>query len=1173
MRSLPVPGSREGGNMTSVFISYSRKDKTAAEKLTEKLKRENLDFWIDWTGIDPATDFWIEIEKGIEQADNFLFLLSPASVKSNVCGAEIEYAIQNGKRLIPVVVRNVKQTNVHEKMQKLNWIFFRDQEELKTNFTSLITAIYTDQPWVQFQRRLLVRAKDWERADHENSLLLRGKDLQDAESQLALNALKEPQPTPLQREYVLRSRQVSDRQRRIVTGIAIAGLTALALLAAFGLWQANVATENANVAVSNASTAQSASTMAVAQEEIAQVNADTAATAQAQAEEEARISRANQHAALAQAKAQRQLDLSILLSLEAYREEKNFYTRGALWDIVRASPQLQNFLNGHTDDVYAVAFSPEGHLIASAGADQTIILWDAKTGSPIGDPLVGHVGYITEIVFSPDGKSLASASADFSIILWDVETHAPIEVLVPGHNQPIQAIAFSPDGKYLASGGEDGAIILRDMVAKHFSHYWTLGENVIVWSVAFSQDGSMLASGSSDSRIMLWDLQTAQQIDGSFQGHSSEVFSLAFSPDRKTLASGSRDRTIRIWDLASGEQIGQPLVGHASYVNSIAFSSDGSRLASGSGDTDVILWDVATHQPIGEPFEGHSDWVKSVAFSPDGKTLASGSQDRSVIVWNVERRPLISQILEGHSDLVLSVAFSPDGKTIASGSRSRDNAVILWDVERDEDWDVAVGKVSKQVLTGEHRDGVYTVAFSQDGKMLASGSYDKTIILWDVQTGRPIGKPLAGHSGTVTSLAFSPDRKILASGSDDALIILWDIETGRPIDEPLEGHSAWISSLAFRPDGTQLASASGDFTARLWDVEGHRPLEEPIAGLFGLAFNPDGTLLAVGNSDSDIVLYETETYTPIGQPFEGHTSFINSIAFSPSDGRLFASVANDNKVILWDVETHQPMGQPLEEHTDFVKGVAFNPDGTLMATGSNDTTVILWDVSIASWIHKLCERVGRNFTPVEWLQYFPDREYDATCRTLPKHPSVYRQLAEAMLIDGERSRLPEEALASLERQMGLDPAIEDPAGESAKLVGDLVLLEIFEEADNGRWQEVLALIDQAKKNRLPLDRLLNNLYYLNVLCRYGGLNGYAIEVLDYCERAVDLAPTLAYIRDSRGLVHALTGDSAAAIEDFQFYIESYPAQTAVQQRQQWIIDLRAGINPFTPAVLSQLRNQ
>ncbi len=191
--------------MAKIFISYSRKDIDFAKRLTGELQKNNVDFWIDWEGIPPTVDWWKEIQKGIEESDIFLFLISPDSTTSKVCGQEINCAVQNGKRLIPMVVRETQWGEAHLTLGHLNYIFFREQDDFQAALQNLLTAIHTDYDWVQVHRRLQVKALEWERNNRENSFLLRGKDLRDAEAQLNVNSEKEPHPTGLQLEYVAQS--------------------------------------------------------------------------------------------------------------------------------------------------------------------------------------------------------------------------------------------------------------------------------------------------------------------------------------------------------------------------------------------------------------------------------------------------------------------------------------------------------------------------------------------------------------------------------------------------------------------------------------------------------------------------------------------------------------------------------------------------------------------------------------------------------------------------------------------------------------------------------------------------------------------------------------------------------------------------------------------------------
>ena len=289
-----------------------------------------------------------------------------------------------------------------------------------------------------------------------------------------------------------------------------------------------------------------------------------------------------------------------------------------------------------------------------------------------------------------------------------------------------------------------------------------------------------------------------------------------------------------------------------------------------------------------------------------------------------------SNVLGRHATWVRSVAFSPDGKLLASGSW--DTTIGLWNVETGREI---------RVLTG-HTRGVESVAFSPDGKLLASGSWDNTIGLWNVETGREI-RVLTGHTRGVESVAFSPDGKLLASGSWDTTIGLWNVETGREI-RVLTGHTRGVNSVAFSPDGRLLASGSDDKTIRLWNVETGTGIgvlsKRHTRTVYSVAFSPDGRLLASGYDDHTIRLWNVETGREIGV-LTGHTARVNSVAFSP-DGRLLASGSDDKTIRLWNVETGTGIGVLSKRHTRTVYSVAFSPDGRLLASGSADETIRLW---------------------------------------------------------------------------------------------------------------------------------------------------------------------------------------------------------------------------------------
>ncbi len=403
-------------------------------------------------------------------------------------------------------------------------------------------------------------------------------------------------------------------------------------------------------------------------------------------------------------------------------------------------------LKGHVQAVAGVAFSADGHTLASASADQTVKMWDAVTGQLI-RTLKGHTGPVSSVEFSPDGKGLASASADQTVKVWDAATGKEIRTL-RGHTGLVTRVVYSPDGKGLASA-------------------------------------------SADQTVKVWDAATGKELR-TLRGHTDLVMGVAYSPDGKSLASAGHDRTVKVWDAGTG-LVTRTLMGHVDpAVMGVAFSPDGHRLASTGSDQTVEVWDAASGQLI-RTLRGHTNLVSGVAFSPDGRTLASASYDGSVKIWD----PTTGQetrTLKGYTNPVTSVAYSPDGRRLAAAGL--DGTVKVWDV---------VAGPETLTLSG-HSDGIHTVAFSPDGRTLASASYDATVKVWDVATAKKI-RTLKGHTNIVLGVAFRPDGQWLASASNDGAVKVWDAATGKEI-RTLGGAPARSGAWHLAPTAARLPPAA-----------------------------------------------------------------------------------------------------------------------------------------------------------------------------------------------------------------------------------------------------------------------------------------------------------------------------------------------------------------------------
>ncbi|MFQ5610631.1 MAG: TIR domain-containing protein [Anaerolineae bacterium] len=644
---------------------------------------------------------------------------------------------------------------------------------------------------------------------------------------------------------------------------------------------------------------------------------------------------------------------------------------------VLSVPYFSVVLQGHQSVVNAVAFSPDGQTLASAGVDGSVLLWDLSQPGAAPLALAGHEGEVLALAFSPDGRTLASGGVDGAVRLWDLNRLEAAPMILRERELTVFSVAFSPDGATLASGSADGLIRLWDLTQPGAPPLSLRGRqgDLDILSVAFSPDGQTLAAASGDGTLWLWDLGQPEAEPALLPGHEQGIRSVAFSPDGQTLASGSIDRSIRLWDLGQPDPAPAILDGHDGEVRQVTFSPDGRTLASASDDRTARLWRL--DQPGAAPavLRGHGTAVRAVAFSPDGRTLASGSLDNTVRLWDLGQ-PRAVPIVLNENERVISVAFSPDGRTLASASGF--GGAQLWPLDDFQALPVPLP-------AGEP---ALSVAFSPDGETLALGGLKGEVYLW--QPGRPEAAPvlLPGHEDRVYALAFSPDGRTLATGSWDRTVAVWD--RGRPEAGPaiLRGHEGRVWSVAISPDGQTLASGSADRTIRLWDLG--RPESPPLAVLRGheqwvmsVAFSPDGRTLASGGADETVRLWD------LGQPdagsriLPGHEDWAMAVAFSP-DGQTLAAASADGTVRLWDLHRPEAPIASLSGHNGTAKALAFSPDGQMLASGGEDRKTFIWRArteTLADWV---CEQVWRNLTQDEWNEFIgPDIPYERTCANLP----------------------------------------------------------------------------------------------------------------------------------------------------------------------------------------------
>ncbi|RPI98380.1 MAG: WD40 repeat domain-containing protein, partial [Chloroflexi bacterium] len=462
-------------------------------------------------------------------------------------------------------------------------------------------------------------------------------------------------------------------------------------------------------------------------------------------------------------------------------------------------------LDGHTDSVLNVTFSPDGRLLASNGLDRTIILWDVETGELL-RRLEGHGDWVNRTAFTPDGKTLLStsgnffvtvipvpglSSADASVRAWDVETGEEIGLFDAGdegHQGPVMSLAISADGHYAATGDANGVIILWEISTGDLMRRM---ESPGDWvnALAFTPDGSLLVSGLGKP-------------------------STGGSAPTSTFAA--------IWDVQTGERV-RNLVGHTNVVSAIAVSRDGRSILTGSADSSVRLWDLASGREL-QRFIGHAEWVMGAALSPDGQWAVTCATDGTARVWELTPGNLIRRFVVDSLPPIYAARLSDDGRIVLTGHV---NGLVLV-------WDTATGQILHRLGedSATHTAAVYAVAMSHDNTLAVSSDEAGAVTLWDLTTGAEL-RHFQAHPDSVWAVAMSPDGRQIATASgqpqgtqsdQDTAVRLWDVATGEELRR-FEGHPYSVWGLAFSPDGHRLVSTSGSLlednsgSIRVWDVD------------------------------------------------------------------------------------------------------------------------------------------------------------------------------------------------------------------------------------------------------------------------------------------------------------------------------------------------------------------
>lgn len=496
--------------------------------------------------------------------------------------------------------------------------------------------------------------------------------------------------------------------------------------------------------------------------------------------------------------------------------------------------------------------------------------------------------------------------------------------------QPDVSVLLDAEAFNLSDSSADRQDFLINLKISPLLETFLHGQKGPIYAIAVSPDGQRVATANDTGDVQFWNLETRQPWGNPIEGFGDIVRSLEFSPDGTVLAAGDDAGRLVFLDGAKQQTLGEPIAAHTGQILDVGFSQDGKAVRTVSGDSTSRLWNVASGEPQGEPLPliGRV----GMAVSPDLNLVAS-RRGVTITVQNTEDGELVGKPMKGHTESIQHMAFNRDGSRLASASF--DKTAMVWDVAQGE-------TLYRPLPNGNAR--LIVSSFSPDGSLLATAGTNGKVVLWDVATGQPIVAPLEGNSNWIRALAFTPDGNKLIVGSADGALILWDIARYRRFS----GHKGIVRGLAYSRDGKLLASGSYDKTALVWDTTTGQPVTPPMTGhqnsVSDVDITPDGDVVATATIGGAVTFFDAKTGEPLFPQEAGHDAGLIAVRFSP-DGSILASGGFGNEVRLWDVKTGKPLEPALEGHGDWVLGLAFSPDGKTLASGSADTTVRLWDVA------------------------------------------------------------------------------------------------------------------------------------------------------------------------------------------------------------------------------------
>jgi len=996
--------SKLGLTNSDVYISFPPTDDDFANRLNIFLQENGKLTWFDHAFIPKNINYSDEVLKGIEESNNFIFIITPETVTNEQNIFELESAIKLHKRVLPILWRETAKETYPEHLKKTDLIDFL-HNEFQVSLSELIRYMDVDREHVQNHTKWTIWAKEWNANGRADDLLLRGKELAVAETWLqeAIQSTKYPLPTPLQEEFIGMSKAESlrdDRRKnraKVLLQILLVFAVIALFIALFFIRKANQSRHEAIVQKEKAEKASQAASDAlnnVQRTNIQNLNLLDSIQRKEGALQKA-LGQAKQSQNFAEQKrieaelAQVQAEKDRIQAEIKSKEAKALFLASVAMNTIRQSPSKAlriaqyayayapypiNFVyqsltsayyaailnksssfktsfEGHTKAVQTVCYSPDSSQLLTASLDGTAKLWDLQ-GNVV--ETFNHTGAVNQAIFGADETKIFTASSDNTVKLWDLNSS---DIKTFQHDGAVNTVVYSPESNLLLTASDDSTARLWDL---NIGSAYIFHHSAPVKSATFPFDHSRVLTITNDDSVRIWLLNG--KVFHTYTGQNGKITQGIFSPDGKKILTASDNGSVFLRGLITGKLLDSTY--HRGAVNSIAFSTDGKFILTASNDKTVKLWNVSLK--IRKTFLKADIAVLSANFTADGMKIFVTFADGSASMYDLQGIKLVT--LHGHGTMPVSQAIMNfDGTEVITAGK--DGTIKLWDLKihpsktlTDNTSPVINGVINsdgskviilsgnaatlwnveplKKIVTFNHTAQITSINFLNNETNVLTTSKDKTAIIWDLN-GAKI-KSLDNYNIPISKAVISPDQKYILTIGLDKTAILWHSDGN--FASKLAGHTDTITTACFTFDSKKILTAGNDKTIILWNVDDAKQVrvwQGHQAAINLITMSKTDTMFLTASKDHTVRLWSMKA--SIKQIFDAHALNVYTACFSP-DEKLILTSSADNTAKLWSIDNGKVIAN-MASHQGNVFSAVFSPDGKQILTASSDKTAKLWDLN------------------------------------------------------------------------------------------------------------------------------------------------------------------------------------------------------------------------------------